>query len=230
MPDGPAALAVALGSFASRDRFGGECGLVRIRHSGRAGSGRSSEPTSARGFTEEGKLPLETELAGVQVLLDGTPVALFYVSDRQINFAVPADLSGSFTTLVIQNAAGNSLPTRVPVIGIQPGVFFDAASGMGAILVAGTGPHDNGTARPLRANTWKSTRPVWARWCGRSNGLSETTSLVTVKIGNTFTQAAFAGLAPQFVGLYQVNRTGSSGCERVDDVAVAGRGQGRQRR
>ena len=203
VPDGPAALAVALG--ASQVAIGSVVNAASFE-SGipPGGIGTIFGTNLSAGFTEEGKLPLETELAGVQVLLDGTPVALFYVSDRQINFAVPADLSGSFTTLVIQNAAGNSLPTRVPVIGIQPGVFFDAASGMGAILVAGTGLTT--TERPAAPGEYLE---IYATGLGqvvrRSNGLSETTSLVTVKIGNTFAQAAFAGLAPQFVGLYQVN-------------------------
>jgi uncharacterized protein (TIGR03437 family) len=79
------------------------------------------------------RLPLPTDLGGVQVLLDGIPAPLHFVSDRQINFLVPSSQPAGTVNLEVQSAAGKSAAARVPVVAIQPGIFFDAVSGLGAV-------------------------------------------------------------------------------------------------
>ena len=128
---------------------------------------------------------------------------VLFVSDGQINFVVPGGQPEGQMTLLVQNLIGTSAAVRVPVIAVQPGIFFDSVTGMGAITVAGTG--QTTTDRPAAPGEYLEIYATGLGEVRRSNGLSETTWAVEVKIGNVLVRAAFSGLAPKFIGLYQVN-------------------------
>lgn len=83
-----------------------------------------------------------TTLAGVQVLLEGTAIPIFYVSPTQINavipFGVPLRQSLQFT---VQNGGVPSVPVTLTAITAIPGIFTtnQTGSGQGAIVDAPSG-------------------------------------------------------------------------------------------
>jgi uncharacterized protein (TIGR03437 family) len=102
------------------------------------------------------KLSISRTLAGVQVLFDGTPAALTWVSDKQINAIVPYGVTGSTSVQVqAQNGASNVL--TVPVQPTTPGIFTLDASGQGGGAIINVQDRNvNGPAHPAAQGSWVS--------------------------------------------------------------------------
>jgi uncharacterized protein (TIGR03437 family) len=170
--------------------------------------------------------PLPTTLGGVSVLVNGTAAPLDYVSATQINFVVPWEIAGSEAEIAVVGATTSNTVT----VSIQtaPQIFTvnQAGSGQGAVLISGTPTIAAPTgafpgSRPAARGEYIS---IYAAGLGAvqnppvdgavAAGLSPTTTQPTVSVGCltsskilTFCNAPvqFSGLAPGFVGLYQVN-------------------------
>ena len=84
-------------------------------------------------------LPFTTVLSGVSVSVNGTFAQLSYVSDSQINFIVPANISPGTAQVLVTTPIGISASTPVQIAATAPGVFYDTATGAGAVLIANTG-------------------------------------------------------------------------------------------
>jgi uncharacterized protein (TIGR03437 family) len=146
----------------------------------------------AAGAVAQAALPLPTQLAGVRVLIDGRQAQLLYVSDRQINFLAPAGLPEGEVALLVTNSLGAAPAVRVPVVAYLPGVFFDPATGLGAIIRRGDFLEIYATGLgPVRASS--------------TVGLEETVMTPRALVDGQPVEVLFSGLAPGFVGLYQVN-------------------------
>lgn len=66
------------------------------------------------------KLP--TDLSGVQVLVNGTPAAVYYISPTQVSFQVPAGITGTANIQVIRDGlVSNSM--SAPAVASAPGIF-----------------------------------------------------------------------------------------------------------
>jgi uncharacterized protein (TIGR03437 family) len=169
-------------------------------------------------------LPLPTTLGGVTMRLNGIAAPLFFVSPTQINFQFPWELLGqrqASVTVTLRDATSN--PMSVALAAFGPGLFAtnSAGSGQGAILIAASGE----VAAPTGSIPGRATRParrgeyvsIFCTGLGAvtnqpasgdpasGNPLSTTTTMPTVTIGGTSAPVSFSGLAPGFVGLYQVN-------------------------
>jgi uncharacterized protein (TIGR03437 family) len=140
--------------------------------------------------------PWPTTLGGVQVLLGLTPLPLLYVSDTQINFYVPIGIPLAKTDLVVK-AASTSLPFTVDVSEEQPAIF------PGAILKAGTVV--NATTAGVHAGDFIEIYCTGLGPTRSSNGLDLTALTPTVFVGGIPLKPAYSGLAPGFVGLYQID-------------------------
>jgi uncharacterized protein (TIGR03437 family) len=154
------------------------------------------------GFT-----PLPTELQGVRVSVNGVAAPLVFISDQQVNFYVPAGLSGNTAQVVVRTPDGESNSFETPLFLHQPGVFFDAGTNLGAILRNNFADKTNVT--PATPDDFVQ---IFATGLGpvvpAGRGVFRTASEVTVRMGDRVlaTEAVpFAGLAPGFTGLYQVN-------------------------
>lgn len=179
----------------------GPGGLISI-----FGSGLSIETAAAD------ELPLPRKLADVEVRINGIPAPLLFVSPEQINLQVPFEISGTVARIVVSNLGGVSEEVSVPVALVQPGVFFDGGTGLGSIVYAldGQSPWN----RPAEAGEFIS---IYASGLGPVSPRTETGEAalgfllsinerpVTALLDGRRLDAQFAGLAPGFAGLWQVN-------------------------
>jgi uncharacterized protein (TIGR03437 family) len=116
-----------------------------------------------------------------QVSVDGTRAQVFYADDQQINFAVPALTPTAATATVQVETSLGTAASVVPRLAVQPGIFFDAATGRAAAINRGSRIFE-----------------LYA------TGLGNATA-VTADAGGRPASVLFSGLAPGFVGLYQIN-------------------------
>jgi uncharacterized protein (TIGR03437 family) len=160
-----------------------------------------------------GNLPLPLSLQGTSITLNGVAAPLFYVSPSQINFFVPYELAGEMAATVVISTSGGLVETAgVPIAPQSPSIFvLDAAGDAAAIHLDGS---IVGTANPASAG---ETVEIFATGLGpvsntpadgtapKSGVLAIDQIPAEVTIGGIEAQVPFAGLAPGFTGLYQVN-------------------------
>ena len=171
--------------------------------------------TTQTGINVASGLPLARDLLNVSVTVNGTSAAIFAVDNvngqEQINFQVPWEVSGKTASIQVSDGAATSAAVEVPVLGAQPAIFNYSSGGktFGAIL------HSNyqlvDSAHPAKPG---ETVLIYCTGLGvvtshpgdGEAGNSETTvAKPVVAIGGYPAVVSFSGLAPGFVGLYQVN-------------------------
>ena len=177
------------------------------------GSNLAPSTTSSESY------PYLTSLAGTQVLLGGQPLPLEFVSSGQINALVPygTPVNGLQDLQVTQNGTYSFAETIV-VAAANPAVFTQAQSGQGAGVIvvvkaagtqfeaSATEPATAGDALVIYCSGLGAVSPPVADGAAAPlSTLSKTVNPVTVTIGGQSAQVLFAGLAPGFAGLYQVN-------------------------
>jgi uncharacterized protein (TIGR03437 family) len=149
-----------------------------------------------KGARAAASFPWPDTLAGVQVLLDGKAAPILFVNDTQVNFLVPDDQTvGAARVTVVTGSVSADLPGPAPVTLVSPGIFFDAATGYGAILNAGT------TATTLEQPAARGDYvEIYA------TGLGPVGLLPQVTIGGVPAGVTYSGLAPGYLaGFYQVD-------------------------
>jgi uncharacterized protein (TIGR03437 family) len=175
-------------------------------------------------------IPLPTILNTVQVTLDGDPCPLLYVSPNQINFQVRWEkLSLNSTNLIVKTANGQSNTYPVALSAVAPGLFaLGTPAGQGAVLISGTGTFaaavgsiPGATSRPAAVGEFVSIycsglgdvskEPADGTASPAAPNLATVKALVQATIGGNNATVSFAGLAPGFVGLYQVDAQVPSG-------------------
>ncbi|MBI1765222.1 MAG: hypothetical protein HYR56_27735 [Acidobacteria bacterium] len=160
--------------------------------------------------------PLPTTLTGVQLLVDGIPAPLFFVSPGQINFQVPrtvaaTTLSPGFNsaTALLEVLRDNQLIRlgTVQVAPVTPGLFTVKANGAGEVSAVDA---LRGTAGPFEAKQANGQPNVLAVF-GTGLGLDGTdvsgdqAGSVRVSFDGVAGNVLYAGRAPGFVGLNQFN-------------------------
>ncbi|MEK7404894.1 MAG: hypothetical protein AAB225_07275 [Acidobacteriota bacterium] len=159
----------------------------------------------AAGARASSSYPWPASLGGAQVSWNGAPVPLVLVSDPQVNFLVPLETRPGAAEVVVRTSAGVSAPASVQVAAVSPGIFFDAATNLGAVLVAGTG--QTTAERPAAVGEYLE---IYATGLGQVTAtpgrLRPTELQPQVFIGSQrVAEVTYSGLAPGFLGLYQVN-------------------------
>jgi len=185
------------------------------------------------------QLPLDTSLQNLSFEFSGTQgfgsvgaAPLYFVSGGQVNLQVPWEAGGQSTltlAAVLNGTAGAS--QAVNVAAFAPGIFTLNAQGTGpgAIqdssyrLVDASNPAVAGTTTILIYCTGlgavSANQPATGAPASRT-ALAPTTELPTVTIGGVTKNASFSGLAPGFVGLYQVNALVPAGVAAGSAVPV----------
>lgn len=167
--------------------------------------------------------PIPTEVNGLRVKANDVYLPVFYASDSQVNFQCPALAPGEALTIDVESGTGTSTPLASQMVYATPGIFTLDASGQGqgAILVANTSyiamAHVDGI--PSQPATLGGAISIYATGLGpvqidlpagqaaSLQKLNPTKLPVSVLIGGINAKVGFAGLAPGFTGLYQVNAT-----------------------
>jgi uncharacterized protein (TIGR03437 family) len=159
--------------------------------------------------------PYPPGLSNVTVLINGVQAPLSLVSSLQINALVPYATTGPTATIVVVNSNGAMSNTvTVPVAATAPGVFSLTSNGIGngAILhadytlVTTAKPAVTGeTVLVFLTGLGAVTPPVPDGKAGSGTTLNYVNAPVTALIGGLPAAVSFAGLAPGYPGLYQLN-------------------------
>ncbi len=164
-------------------------------------------------------LPLPDQLGTTSVTIDGANVPLLYSSDGQVNGVVPFALQQNVThLLVVTKGNAISVPEPVTIASAQPAVFTVDGSGTGQGVVLG---FLNGGAQVLADSTnpvsagqyivmyatglGAVTPPVTDGVAGPSSPLSTVADPISLTIGGVKATITYAGLAPGFASLYQLD-------------------------
>jgi uncharacterized protein (TIGR03437 family) len=139
--------------------------------------------------------------SNISLKVNGTQALVLYAGATQVNFVVPSNISGSTAQVVVTTSAGQSAPVQAAVAQYAPGIFFDGATGFGAILTNKTGQRTE--VVPVARGGYIE---IFATGLGavNSSGLLPA-GLVEVCFSTGCGAPAYAGSAPGFIGLYQIN-------------------------
>ncbi|HEY4365066.1 MAG TPA: BACON domain-containing carbohydrate-binding protein [Bryobacteraceae bacterium] len=171
---------------------------------------------------------LATTLGNSQLLLGGKSLPLLYADSGQVNGLIPLSVPlYSHIQLSVQRDNTVSVPVSVYVTDLQPGIFTTARNGQGqgSILIHGTslvagptGPQQQPVSRGQYIEIYATglgqvydpkggaSPPGDGQPAPALGPIFYTKGTANVTIGGVNTgPVAFAGLAPGFVALYQVN-------------------------
>jgi uncharacterized protein (TIGR03437 family) len=145
-----------------------------------------------------GRLGAALVAGSTSVSVNGTPTPLLYASDTQVNLLAPANLSPGPADISVTTYAGASPSFKVQVNTYAPGIFFDTASGYGAVLIAGTSD-----VTQVHPAAWGDYLEIYCTGLGPLNGQNQTAT-PQVTIAGVNAPVLFSGLS-NVPGLYQVN-------------------------
>ena len=207
----------------------------------------------ASSTTTATSLPLPAALGTTSVSIDGIPAPIYSVSPGEVIILVPWEVSqDTYAQIVVTNNGIASNAVTVYLNDTAPGMFTTGQNGIGA----GSITHANGSL-VTEANPAKPGETVIAYAAGlgtvtplpqdgvaaSANPLGVTDSVVDIYIGGVETPSVtFAGLAPGYAGLYQINfvvppgaKPGDAYCDIATDsgyisqaVIAVGSGSGAQ--
>ncbi len=162
--------------------------------------------------------PLPPVLGDIAVLVAGVPAPLIYVSPAQINFQVPeATPVGALQEFqVVRVSTGQVLASWLfRIDSASPGLFTASGAGSGQVLASNEDGSINNGAHPAKAG---SVISLFGTGAGTfdgippdgqvAQGLIRTSQKPKVFINSDFVPDAdvqFSGLAPGYVGLWQIN-------------------------
>jgi len=182
-------------------------------------------------------LPLPSKLVDTQVFVAGTTpggqstgllnLPLYYVSENQVNALIPYEVSVNTTLqLLVQRGSTYSVPVQIDMAQAQPVVIGSGllpgsaglidvfpSSGGPAYLASPSAPAHAGDIIALYCTGLGPVNPAVADGATPGQLLSNTVTTPQVMIGGQSAQVKFAGLAPQFAGLYQINAVVPSGTQ-----------------
>lgn len=174
----------------------------------------------ASGQLAAASVPLPTQLSGTVVQIGGKPAPLYFVSPQQINFQVPFEVTGGTVPLVVIAPGGQSAVLQLVISPTAPALFTRAANGLGRALVFNSSFQQanapkSGDTIVLYATGLGVTVPPAQTGAGgsASTPLNQAGVTPSVNIGGKNATVLFAGLAPSFVGVYQLNVVVPAGIE-----------------
>ena len=164
--------------------------------------------------------PLPFTLGGATLTMPNSPVALFYVSPLQVNFQVPfTPVFGSTQTALTLTVGQLTNTFNITLVPYAPALFTTNSQGTGQAAAV------DGSSLAAPTGAFPGSRPankgdIVALYCtglgnvtntpaagspAQSEPLSRTLATPTITVGDQPALVPFSGLAPGYVGLYQVN-------------------------
>lgn len=187
----------------------------------------------AAGTSQAQSLPLPTDLLGTKVLVQDPSLAnpisapLYFVSPGQINFQIPFEVQRTNISVTVSTPQGASIAISVNLYPMAPGIFSQTSDGKGTALAFDpnfkllTATPSLGSTVVFYATGLGATTPSAASGVGGSSAppFNQVAAPFDVYIGGNKAKVSWAGLAPGFSGVYQVNVVPSG--EAVGDVFIA---------
>ena len=174
----------------------------------------------ASGNMSASGIPLPLTLGSVSVSFNGIAAPLLFVSPLQINAQLPWEVSATgAVSVVVNNGAAASAPQTVQVGAFSPGLFavggYAVAINPDGSLAAPTGaipgypshPAAPGDPLLLLGSGFGPVNPVGITGNNSMDATRYAVATPSVTIGGVAAPVTFAGLSPQFVGVYQINVT-----------------------
>src|ERR1035437_5894628 len=176
--------------------------------------------------------PWPTSLGGLSMQFSGgTKAPLYYVSSGQVNLLVPWELANQSQASLTATVNGQtSTAQTVSLAAFSPGIFSMNGQGTGQGAILDTSYKLVDQSNPALAGT--TYVQIYCTGLGpvanqpASGGISPSGPLATpptmpvVTIGGLPAQVIFSGLAPGFVGEYQVNALVPAGVAPGDSVPL----------
>lgn len=166
--------------------------------------------------------PWPLTLGGARLTFGNVPVPLYYSSPGQVSFQVPWEAAaGGGNTVAMQSGALTPATATLDLAPYAPGIFTlptinatqgavtEASSGAVAAAVGaipGAQPvHAGGAISIYATGLGPVDHPPATGYAAPLNALVQTTAVPQVTVGGLNANVLFSGLAPGYVGLYQVN-------------------------
>lgn len=171
-----------------------------------------------------GNIPLERKLAGTSVRIGNVDAPLYFVSPGQINAQLPFESQPGDTVSIVVNSNGRlTSPQLYQISPAQPGIFKTATDAAvldeNFQLVTAENPAHIGRVIQIFAAGLGFTDPPVDTGAGGPS-FSNVQIPVTVTIGGIEAHVEYQGLAPNYVGLYQVNAVVPQGVTPGDAVPI----------
>lgn len=166
-----------------------------------------------------GVIPLPATLGGVSVTFNGIAAPLLYVSAQQINAQLPWEVPTTGPVAVVVSNGAASTPQTVQVAALAPALFAvggyplavnpdgSLALPSGAIPGILSRPALPGDSLVLWGNGFGPVTPLPVTGDNSLSALRSVVTMPVVTINGIPAEVTFAGLSPQFVGVYQINVT-----------------------
>jgi adhesin/invasin len=168
----------------------------------------------ADGIYQAATYPLPTQLGPTSVTVNGSVVPLYYASPSQLNFQMPSSApADSVQVAVINGSSGlkTALGQTTQLTAVQPGLFVSTGN-RAAALNQDLTVHTPATPVPAGGYILLYTTgggpispPLPDGTAAPASPPSLLTGNVQVTIGTMPAQVTFAGAAPGFAGLSQIN-------------------------
>ena len=170
-----------------------------------------------QGIAGAERIPLPSSIQGVSITVDGVTAPVLSISNvngqEQLNFQVPFEISKrAMASVVVTRGEASSAAVTIPVFELQPAIYTTDRTQ--AIVLHNVDFSLANASQPLVAG---ESAVVYAAGLGTvtnqpangsaalSSPLSATLTAVSMTLAGLPCEVQFAGLAPGFVGVYQVN-------------------------
>jgi uncharacterized protein (TIGR03437 family) len=172
-------------------------------------------------------VPLPFLLGGASVTVGGFPAALVMTGGGQINLQLPFELQGEQADVVVNSGGWFSAPVTMHVSAAAPALFTISQDGAGPAAalradysgVSATNPATAGDEILLYATGLGALRSPLADGAASAVGIA-VSGVVTVTIGGVNAVVDYAGIAPGYPGLYQINVRVPAGVAPGDAAVV----------
>jgi uncharacterized protein (TIGR03437 family) len=190
------------------------------------GSGIGPATALSGAFDASGMLT--TTLGNTQVLFGNTPAPLYYVQSQQINAQVPYEVAGQTSAQVQVLYNGETvMNVQVSLVAASP-ALFTVSSGVGQVVAVNQDGSLNSTQNPAQLGSivvLYATGPGQTQPAGVTGQAAQapygTPQLpVSLTIGGVAADVIWAGSAPGFVGLLQINARIPGGFIPTGDLPV----------
>lgn len=187
-----------------------------------------NELIAGGGIAVANSLPLPRSLQSTSVYINGVVAPLYFTANTQINFQIPYSITAGMASVVVLRDDGVASYGSVNVSVAAPALFAADASGKGQAAAQNSDysrngdPATNPQSKRARKGDYvvlygtgagtqfvnaSNNQPLTVKdgEAATSSPLAATTSLPTATVGGKAATVYFSGLAPGFVGLWQLN-------------------------